>query len=211
MVSGGQFLQAYNCQAAVDDKAQIVVAADVTQEADDKNQMTPMVNQIRANMGGTTPKHLTADTGYFNQSQVDQVQSDGVDLYVATTKQKHGTPIATCPRGRIPKGRNDERQNGEKASHTERSLHLLEKKTDHRTRVWTDQIRSELHPILIPPNPQSHQRMEPDLSHTQPSETLSTLIGYLIPKRNSAQGKNEGNRSLTDSAGLNLNELPGVT
>ena len=104
MVSGGQFLQAYNCQAAVDDKAQIVVAADVTQEADDKNQMTPMVNQIRANMGGTTPKHLTADTGYFNQSQVDQVQSDGVDLYVATTKQKHGTPIATCPRGRIPKG-----------------------------------------------------------------------------------------------------------
>ncbi len=104
MVSGGQFLQAYNCQAAVDDKAQIVVAADVTQEANDKNQMTPMVNQIRANMGGTTPKHLTADTGYFNQSQVDQVQSDGVDLYVATTKQKHGTPIATCPRGRIPKG-----------------------------------------------------------------------------------------------------------
>ena len=103
MVSGGEFLQAYNCQAAVDDEAQIILAADVTQEANDKNQVVPMVNQIKTNTNGLTPTRLTADTGYFNQEHIDRLQSEGVDLYVATKKHKHGMPIPSCPRGRIPK------------------------------------------------------------------------------------------------------------
>lgn len=37
------FEQAYNCQAAVDETAQVIVATDVTQEPNDKQQVKPLV------------------------------------------------------------------------------------------------------------------------------------------------------------------------
>jgi hypothetical protein len=38
----GSFVQGYNGQIAVDGAAQVIVAADVTQEANDKQQLVPM-------------------------------------------------------------------------------------------------------------------------------------------------------------------------
>ncbi len=102
MVSGGTYVQAYNCQAAVDEKTQIILAADVTQDANDKNQAVSMVEQIRTNTS-EKPKCLTADTGYYNQNQIDQLQSQGIETYIATKKHRHGDPIPICPRGPIPK------------------------------------------------------------------------------------------------------------
>ena len=45
------FVQAYNAQAAVDGHAQVIVAAAVTQEANDKQQLVPMLTQVAANCG----------------------------------------------------------------------------------------------------------------------------------------------------------------
>ena len=45
------FMQGYNAQAAVDADSQIIVAADVTDEATDKKQAVVMVNQIKKNTG----------------------------------------------------------------------------------------------------------------------------------------------------------------
>src|SRR5207244_7362636 len=42
----GSFVQGFNAQIAVDAKAQIIVAADVTQEANDKQQLAPMFEQV---------------------------------------------------------------------------------------------------------------------------------------------------------------------
>ena len=42
----GSVVQGYNCQAAVDARAQIIVAADVTDEANDKQQAQPMLTQV---------------------------------------------------------------------------------------------------------------------------------------------------------------------
>jgi hypothetical protein len=41
------FEQAYNAQAAVDSTAQVIVAALVTQEANDKQQRKPTVEQVQ--------------------------------------------------------------------------------------------------------------------------------------------------------------------
>ena len=101
MVSGGTFLQAYNCQAAVDEKAQIILAADVTQDANDKHQTVSMVERIKAHTGGN-PKCLTADSGYYNQHQIERLPK-GIDAYIDTQKHKHTDPIPKPPRGRIPK------------------------------------------------------------------------------------------------------------
>src|SRR5713101_2576054 len=47
----GSFVQAYNAQAAVDSAAQIIVAAEITQQANDKQQL-PMLQQVIENVNG---------------------------------------------------------------------------------------------------------------------------------------------------------------
>ena len=102
MPTGGKrFEQAYNCQAAVDDESQIIVAADVTQSTVDKQQIKPMVEHIKTNTG-EKPKKISADTGYFSEENVETLDEAEIDAYIATEKHKHNEPPPPCPRGRIP-------------------------------------------------------------------------------------------------------------
>jgi|TARA_B100000315_G_scaffold1398_1_gene1280 transposase len=103
-VEGGKsFIQGYSCQAAVDDKAQIIVAADVTQDTNDKRQVAPMIERIKASTGGKKPRTFTADSGYFTEANVQTLEKQQIDAYIATEKLKHGERPPLCPRGRIPK------------------------------------------------------------------------------------------------------------
>jgi len=103
MKSGTEFVQAYNCQAAVDEKAQVIVATHLTQDANDKHQALGMVQRIKANTRGHKPQKLTADSGYFEESRVEKIQKQGIDTYIAASKWKHSQPPPAAPRGRIPK------------------------------------------------------------------------------------------------------------
>ena len=85
----GSFVQAYNVQIAVDSKAQIIVAAEITQQTNDKQQLAPMLEQVIKNIGAK-PVAATADTGYFSADQLNDERVAGIDLYIATGKQKHG-------------------------------------------------------------------------------------------------------------------------
>jgi len=87
----GRFVQGYNVQIAVDSKAQIIVAAEITQQTNDKQQLAPMLEQVVKNMG-TKPVAVTADTGYFSASQVNDARTEGIELYIAIGKQKHDQP-----------------------------------------------------------------------------------------------------------------------
>lgn len=91
----GSFVQAFNAQIAVDSAAQIIVAAEVTQECNDKQQLAPVLAQVEQNLGAK-PKAATADTGYFSEDQVNDERVKDIDLYVATEKQKHGPPEPTA-------------------------------------------------------------------------------------------------------------------
>jgi transposase len=99
--SSKSFEQAYNCQAAVDDKSQIIVATNVTQQTNDKQQVEPMVEATKDNTGGK-PKKFSSDTGYFSESNIEYLEGQGIDSYVATGRHKHGDPPQRPPRGRIP-------------------------------------------------------------------------------------------------------------
>jgi len=85
----GSFVQGYNAQIAVDGQAQVIVAADVSQATNDKHQLAPMLEQVEQNMGAK-PQAASADTGYWDPKQVSEARVQGIDLYVATGKQKHG-------------------------------------------------------------------------------------------------------------------------
>jgi transposase len=85
----GAFVQGYNAQIAVDGAAQIIVAVAVIQQTTDNHQLMPMLEQTEQNVGAW-PQAASADTGYWNSQQVEKIQGLGIDLHVATGKQKHG-------------------------------------------------------------------------------------------------------------------------
>ncbi len=92
----GSFVQAYNAQIAVDAEAQIIVAAEVTQEANDKQQLAPMLEQVQQNTG-VKPVASSEDAGYWSPEQVADKRVAGIDLHVATGRDKHGIAEETAP------------------------------------------------------------------------------------------------------------------
>jgi hypothetical protein len=85
------FMQAYNVQAAVDSQEQIIVAAALTQEANDKKQLVPMLEQVEQNMG-RKPEQATADSGYFSEAAVTDPKVEGIELLVPPERQKRKEP-----------------------------------------------------------------------------------------------------------------------
>jgi transposase len=95
------FVQAYNAQAAVESVLQLIVGQAVTQQANDKQQLIPMIERVRE-QSGQKVEEVLADSGYCSEENLCQAAKKKVGLYVATGKQKHNqTP--SSPRGRIPK------------------------------------------------------------------------------------------------------------
>lgn len=96
------FVQGYNCQAAVEGEFQIIVGQAVTQAANDKEQVKPMVETVRE-QAGKIPEKLLADSGYCSEENLRYLTDQRIDGYVATGRQKHGQAPSPCPRGPIPK------------------------------------------------------------------------------------------------------------
>jgi hypothetical protein len=113
MPRGGSFQQSYNAQVAVDADTQLIVAQAVGQSPSDARQLEPMVKQVEANTG-LVPKQLSADSGYFCQQDMEQVEQRGVELFVAPGRSKHGQEPAPAPRGRPPKGLSFKQRMGRK-------------------------------------------------------------------------------------------------
>jgi transposase len=96
------FIQGYNAQAVVDSTCQVIVAEDVTQQTNDKQQAEPMMDQVPQNTG-QMPEKASLDAGYFSETNIDALQADGIDTFIPPDRQKHGQAPSAAPRGRIPK------------------------------------------------------------------------------------------------------------
>jgi transposase len=90
----GSFVQGYNAQIAVDSASQVIVAAEITQETNDKMQLIPMIAQMVMNLE-QKPEKVSADTGYFSEANVTDESVKDVDLYVATGRDKHADGVGT--------------------------------------------------------------------------------------------------------------------
>ena len=97
------FVQAYNAQAAVESSMQLIVGQAVTQEANDKQQIVPMVEAIEQ-QAGQRPAQLLADSGYCSEQNLTHLQKEKVEAYIATDRQKHGRQRVRCKRGPLPNG-----------------------------------------------------------------------------------------------------------
>jgi len=96
--------QCGNAQAAVDSNKQIIVACDVTNETNDKQQFEPMLEKSQENVGKDNKiKAASADSSYYSESNAKYAESKKIDAYIATKKLKHNGPAVKAPRGRPPK------------------------------------------------------------------------------------------------------------
>jgi len=89
-VSGGGFEQGYNAQAAVDAESMLIAGRHLTQAANDKEQVKPMLAEL-----GRLPQalgqagHLLADTGYFSAGNVGACIEAKIEPLIAAGREPH--------------------------------------------------------------------------------------------------------------------------
>ena len=90
VVAGGGFDQCYNAQAVVDTETMLVMVPQVTQAANDKQQVVPMVEKLQALPEGLNqPAQLLADAGYFSETNVDACAAAGIEPLIAVKRDEH--------------------------------------------------------------------------------------------------------------------------
>ena len=101
------FHYAYNAQAVVDEYSQVVLAADVTDQAGDVHQLIPMILATAVSLTeagiDAAPKMILADAGYCSEDNLQQLTNLEVNAVVATGRIRHNERVPDAPTGRIPK------------------------------------------------------------------------------------------------------------
>lgn len=98
-----------NAQASVDGACQIILACDVTEASNDKQQAEPLAQATRATLaqagierptdesGTTQAIPATLDNGYYSEAAVEALETLGFDPYIATERQRHHALQAEAP------------------------------------------------------------------------------------------------------------------
>jgi transposase len=89
-VAGGGFEQCYNAQAVVDTESLLVLAPQVVQAPNDKQQVAPMLGKLQALPAEIAqPKDLLADNGYFSEANVNACEAAGIAPLIALKRDEH--------------------------------------------------------------------------------------------------------------------------
>jgi transposase len=89
-LAGGGFEQAYNVQATVASGSLLVVANDVVQAVNDKEQIAPMLERLaRLPEALGRPETLLADSGYFSAANVAACAAAQIAPLIALGRDRH--------------------------------------------------------------------------------------------------------------------------
>jgi transposase len=94
-VADGGFEQCYNAQAVVAADSLLVIAVDVVQSPNDKQQIEPMLGKIAelpAELGKVG--ELLADNGYFSEANVNACAAAGIEPVIAMGRETHHPSLA---------------------------------------------------------------------------------------------------------------------
>jgi transposase len=97
------FVQGYNTQIAVEPAFQLIVGQQVTQAANDKQQLVPLLEKIQE-QSGQKPQGVLTDSGYCSEQNLKYLNKRKIEGFVATGKQKHNERREPCKPGPLPKG-----------------------------------------------------------------------------------------------------------
>ena len=96
-VAGGGFDQCYNGQIAVDMDSMLIVTTDTVQACNDKQQIVPALEQLKAlpvELG--QPLNLVADTGFFSAANVNVCVEHSMTPLIAVSRQAHHPDPLEC-------------------------------------------------------------------------------------------------------------------
>jgi len=94
MGKNGSFDYSYNGQISVDSDTQIIVGQHLSQNANDKQELKPALEQVEK-ATGVLPSKLSADNGYMSGDNLKVLDESPVDVYIATDKgeKKNKVPL----------------------------------------------------------------------------------------------------------------------
>lgn len=82
------YTQSYNAQAAVDaDGSMLIVGGYVTNQANDANELPRAIASVDESLGEV--KRVLADTGYSKADVFDELDSSGIDAFVAVSRNEN--------------------------------------------------------------------------------------------------------------------------
>ena len=84
--SGGGFDYSYNAHAAVDEQAQIVVAAELTNNASDSDRLPVLLKAVSENLNAH-PDQVLADAGFRGEAVFEQLKDSPTELVVALGRE----------------------------------------------------------------------------------------------------------------------------
>ena len=84
--TGGGFDPAFNAHAAVDETAQIVVAAELTNDSNDNDRLPVLLEAVKTNLKAL-PKQVLADAGFRGEAVFEQLKDSPVELVVALGRE----------------------------------------------------------------------------------------------------------------------------
>src|SRR3990170_609028 len=90
-------------------QAQVIVAAELSNEAPDAPALAPVVAQLEENIARAAPElslegtQLLADAGFYSEANAETCRQARLDPFIATGRLKHSETPSPAPRGRIPK------------------------------------------------------------------------------------------------------------
>lgn len=93
-VADGGFDQTYNVQGAVDVQSRLLVAQDLSQAPNDRQQLEPMLDEFAAlpeALGKV--EALLADAGYSSMHNIECCEAAQITPYIAARKESHHVPL----------------------------------------------------------------------------------------------------------------------
>jgi transposase len=97
------FVQAYNAQIAVEPDFQLIVGQRVTQAANDKQQLVPMVEAMQE-QARQKPQEILTDSGYCSDANLHYLEKKKIEGFMATDREAYRDRHHPGPRGPLPQG-----------------------------------------------------------------------------------------------------------
>ena len=83
----GGFSQQYNGQVAVEHDSRLIVGFSLSNHANDQHEVGPTLANIPEELGSVQAAAL--DTGYFSQTNIEALEAQQIDAYIATGRDPH--------------------------------------------------------------------------------------------------------------------------